>query len=117
MTNDNGAGLRALFHGLCTFWDIEIWDGEQAGEMPGPFDFYLPYGAGVFVVIAPGPADRQAEIGALRQRKEQFVVLDRDDLDNLRLATGPEEASETIGNWIAYGTHGAVMRRHPGTAP
>jgi len=115
MTNDNGAGLRALFYGLCTFWDIDIWDGEQAGEMPA--DFYLPHGMGVFVVVAPGPADRQVEIGALRQRKEKYVILDRDDLDNLRLSDGPEEAVETIGNWISYGTHGSVMRRSLGITP
>lgn len=113
MDNKNGAGLRALFYGLCALWEIEAWDEERAGPMPA--DFYLPAGTGMYVVIAPGAADRQVEIGALRQRQEAFIALDRDDLDNLRLAGEREEAAEVVRNWSEYGTHGAVMRRRPGS--
>jgi hypothetical protein len=114
MTDDNGAGLRMLFHGLCSFWDIEAWDGEKAQEPAA--DFFLPYimGSGVFAVIVPEPAARQVEIAAVRQHWQNLLVLDRDDLDNLRLAGDKTEAAEVVRNWILYDTHGSVMRRHLG---
>jgi hypothetical protein len=115
VTDDNGAGLRALFHALCSFWDIEIWSEERAGEMPA--DFYLPYRMGAFVVIAPQPADRQVEIAALLGRQEKFIVLDNWDMDNLRICVGKEAAAAWLRVWIETGeTHAAAERRRLGIA-
>jgi hypothetical protein len=110
VNGDNGAGLRALFYGLCSLWDIEIWDEERAGEMPA--DFYLPYAMGVFVVIIPVPADRQVEIAALRARKEGFIILDDWDLDAFRSCQNKVRAAAQLRQWIRTGsTHAAHERR------
>lgn len=110
MSDDNGAGLCALFKGLCQFHGIVAWDEERAGPMPG--DFYLPDGMGMYVVIAPEPQDRQVEIMALRHRLEKFIVLDREDLDAFRSCATRGLALERIGYWASYGTHAQAMRRH-----
>jgi hypothetical protein len=115
MSDDNGAGLRALFYGLCSFWDIGIWDEERAGEMPA--DFYLPWRWGAFVVITPEPAGRQVEIAALLGRQEKFIVLDGWDLDNLRICAGKEAAAAWLRVWIETGeTHAAIERKRLGIA-
>jgi hypothetical protein len=110
VTNDNGAGLRALFYGLCSLWDIDVWGEEQAGDMPA--DFYLPGGMGAYVVILPMPADRQVETGALRARQEKFIILDDWDLDAFRACQNRVRAAAQLHQWIRTGsTHAAHERR------
>jgi hypothetical protein len=111
---DNGAGLRALFYGLCSFWDIRVREPDDPSD---PSDFTLPAPGGgrpAYVVVTPEPSGRQVEIASLLSCGNRVLVLDRDDLDNLRLASGREEAAEVISNWVTYDTHGTVMRRRLG---
>jgi len=111
--DDNGRGLRALFYGLCCFHGVTVWDQEDAGVHAA--DFYLPAGMGTFVVIIPEPAARQVEIAALRAQQEHFIVLDRDDLDQLRLCPGGAAAGFLVENWVKSGaTHAAQARRSAG---
>jgi hypothetical protein len=113
--DDNGEGLRALFYGLCSFWDIDAWDEKQAGLMPA--DFYLPGGMGAYVVIVPEPAGRQVEIATLLQRQEKFIVLDDWDLDEFRTRQHKVAAAQQLGWWIRNGdTHAARERRRLGIA-
>jgi hypothetical protein len=114
--DDNGAGLRALFYGLCAFWEIDVWTEEQTGPMPA--DFYLmPSGMGTYVVIVPEPVDRQVEIAALTANCLSLIVLDREDLDHLRACAGRTDAMAVLRQWHRSGsTHAAVMRRHAGIA-
>lgn len=113
MTGDNGKGLRALFYGLCSFWGIDVWDEERMGESPA--DFYLPYRMGAYVIIVPGPADRQVEIGALLQRQEKFVVLDEYDLDRFRSCQNRVQAANYLCIALAGGdTHAARERQRLG---
>jgi hypothetical protein len=115
MNDDNGAGLRALFYGLCSLWDIEIWGEDRAGEMPA--DFYLPYRMGVFVVIVPEPTDRQVEIAALLARQEKFIVLDYRDLNTFRNCQDKVRAAAQLYQWIGSGgTHAAAERQRLGIA-
>ena len=120
--NDPGKGLSALFYGLCTFWGTTVWDEEESGWMPA--DYYLPsagygrarpgYRTGTFVVILPEPAARQVEIDALTAQGLKFIVLDRDDLDNLRCCADRDEAAALLSEWISHTTHGAVARKDHG---
>lgn len=113
MADDDGKGLRALFYGLCSLWDIDVWDGEQAGPMPA--DFYLLSGMGAYVVIVPEPADRQAEIANLRSSQERFIVLDDWDLDEFRSCRHKVAAAQWLHLRVRTGdTHAARERRHLG---
>lgn len=113
ITDDNGKGLRALFYGLCRFWDIDAWDEERAGEMPA--DFYLPTGMGAYVIIAPEPADRQVEAAVLLQRQEKFIILDDWDLDEFRKCQHKVAAAQWLGIMIRTGrTHAAAERQRLG---
>lgn len=115
MNDDNGKGLRALFYGLCSLWDIPVWDEEQAGGMPA--DFYLPGGMGAYVVIAPHPADRQVEVSALLAQQEKFIVLDDGDLNEFRLCYSKKYAEKQLGYWIRTGhTYAAKERKRLGIA-
>ncbi len=110
--DDNGEGLRSLFKGLCQFHGVVVWDEERAGPMPA--DFYLPDRMGTYVVIAPGPADRQVEIGALRQQQEKFIVLDREDLGDVLDRSTRSAFMDMIRHWTQFGTHAGTMRRQAG---
>lgn len=116
MTDDNGAGLRALFYGLCSFWDI----GVQAPDDPDdPSDFTIPVPGRwrAYVVIIPEPAARQVEIAALLFHGNLVLVLDGWDLDNLRICAGKEAAAAWLRVWIETGdTHAAAERKRLGIA-
>jgi len=123
VTGDNGAGLRALFYGLCCFHGIDIWAEDQIGQIPA--DFYLPEAPwrkggflrprrGIYVIITPEPADRQLEINTLQAQGRKFIILDREDLSSFRDCGIKSVALERIGDWADYDTHGAVMRRSIG---
>jgi hypothetical protein len=110
--NDNGKGLRALFYGLCSLWEIDVWDEDAIGETPA--DFYLLSGTGCFVVIAPEPQDRQVEIAALQARQERFIILDAEDLNRLRVEHGPRSAGVLFEEWFQHGTRAYAKRRAAG---
>jgi len=107
----NGAGLRALFSGLCAFHEIAVREVDQQGEAAA--DFYLPY-QGVYVLILPEPVDRPVEIAALRDHQARFILLDREDLDTLRKDDTRSAAIDRIGLWVQFGTHCDAMRRRIG---
>src|SRR5580692_747384 len=110
MTDDNGEGLRALFYGLCALHSIEVLDMQGSDAMPSDFcitDHKFP----CHVVILPGPADRQVEIAALRQRGVPFIVLNRQDLDDFRMCPNPVVAEIVIDIWLRNDTRGAAERR------
>lgn len=115
--NDNGKGLRALFYGLCSFWDIDVWDEERTGPMPA--EFFLPFRPprpfGTYVVIVPTPASRQVEIEALLGQQAQFIVLDDWDLDEFRLCRNKVDAAQHLSTWVkGGGTHAAGERKRLG---
>jgi hypothetical protein len=113
--NDNGAGLRAFFYGMCAFHEIDVRDPEDFGEAAA--DFYLAAPAlSRFVLILPEPNDRPVEIAALRDHQVRFLLLDREDLDHLRTAGTRSAAVRQITYWIEYQTHCDVMRRNAGIA-
>lgn len=116
MTDDNGAGLRALFYGLCSFWKIDAWTEEQTGEMPADFYLCLPGVAfNTYVVIVPGPSARQVEVSVLRQRQAKFIILDDWDLDRFRACENRRRAADQLGQWAESGdTHAARERRSLG---
>ena len=106
MTGDNGAGLRALFYGLCLHWNVRVIEED------GPADFYLPGSGGVYVVIIPEPADRQVEIAALQGHC--LIILDSKDIDAFRQLNHARDVLGRIDTWVRYDTHGAAMRRSIG---
>lgn len=112
MNDDNGKGLRALFYGLCKFWDIDVWDEEATGPMPADF-LLLPSSGHAYVVIVPEPAARQVEIGTLSQpTEESFIILNRDDLNELRLCFDRTTALQQLRYWIRTGRTRAAADRH-----
>ena len=108
MPDDNGAGMRALFHGLCRYW------GYRASEMQVA-DFLLAHG--IQVVITPGPADRQVEVGALRAAHERVLLLNRDDMEALCHCDGAEAFAAMIWHLALDGSHAARARQAAGISP
>lgn len=115
MTDDNGAGLRALFYGLCSLWDISVRAAEDPSD---PSDFALPGMAGpwpAYVVILPEPAARQVEIDCLLHYGNKVLVLDERDLDEFRTCPGGASAGFMIERWVTTGdTHAARERQRLG---
>jgi hypothetical protein len=113
MTDDNGEGLRALFYGLCTLHNIEVVDMQEVSGMPSDFcitDHKFP----CHVVILPRPADRQVEIAALRHRGVPLLLLNRQDLHDLRKCPDFTVAETVLDNWLHGDTRAVVERRQIG---
>lgn len=116
MNDDNGAGLRALFYGLCSFWDISIRAAEDPDD-PSDFTLRALSREPVYVVILPEPADRQVEIGALLSYGNLVLVLDDWDLNTFRACRNKVRAAAQLHQWISSGgTHAAAERRRLGIA-
>lgn len=113
-TDDNGEGLRALFYGLCRYWGIDI---RQPDDPSDPSDFSLAGGMWrSYVVIVPEPAARQVEIAALLSYGNRVLVLNRDDIEDMR-TRGGASVGFLIEHWVKTGdTHAAMERRRMGIA-
>jgi hypothetical protein len=110
--DDNGESLRALFHGLCSYWGIDARPSEDPGD---PYDFTLrATGMPVYVVILPEPEDRQVEIATLHHYGDRVLVLDRTDLENLRRCADEAGASFVISHWLRNGTSATAERARMG---
>lgn len=105
--------LRNLFLGLCQFFEISV---RPADDPDDPHDFTLHAGTRqpAYVVVIAGPADRQVEIAALRFHGNKVLVVDEDDLNQLRMAAGTASAGAVIDAWLRDGTHGSLVRERLG---
>lgn len=109
LAGDNGEALRALFHGLCLYWGIPIKTAEDPGD---PSDFRLTGGREyVWVVIVPEPAGRQVEIASLLSYGNHVLILDRDDIEDLRTRGGGVSAGFLIEHWLKTGDTNAIRAR------
>jgi hypothetical protein len=111
MTDDNGEGLRLLFHGMCSIFDIDIDASEDPAD---PDDFCICSRPRVYVVILPEPGARQVEIESLLFYGNKVLVLDRQDLDMFRCCPEAASAGFMIEQWLLSGTHADAQRRRMG---
>lgn len=114
MTDDNGASLRRLFHGLCGIFGIDVEEAEDPADSD---DFCIRSRPRVYVIILPEPEGRQVEIESLLLYGNKVLVLDRQDLEHFRVCPNALIAAYTIETWLRHGTHASTERQRMGIGP
>lgn len=98
-------GYRVLFHGLCLFWGIEVFEEEDITQ---GYDFILPGRPRVYVVLIADPAGQAQGIAEIRSYGNQVLALDDFDLSEFRQCHNKVRAAGQLWWWVRTGdTHAA----------